>query len=1061
MVMDAVDYTMSTGGTEDLPSVEAQEYIIQNFGGSTTSTSGSIILINTRPGHIYDEEIKATIMALTDEIRTGSTGGTFDANVTVTTMYTALYDYTVVYIEVMAPLYSLASDLAVAIPYYLFNLPMAYWESFNDTQDALLMEYGTADLYYGNWLIENQSGGTIPEIDARTYEATYGEIEGLISHRPGLNETEIAALWLYFNYFTSSWNSTALNPAYAQHPSLRLHKAMLDGYSGFIEDPFIKAQGELFRLYLTTVHEEFDLTNYQDFHRISRFNDVIFQGILGSILSILPQEARDDCLLYYGAFYSRWNATDAAPSVSMFHGYADYAAEAVIDQAGPPASDLVQIYYFDLGWENRNDRAAIHRQTVHYLSQGTETDPWLVQEIMDLGLEPDPVEVSALASAIVANSTVADYPMVVLPLIPIVLVGGRNESTLMMVSFSVGGKTVSGVEHVQTLRDMTKEAFAGQSGVTHHITGMDPMTYDAEVAMEEDLAIIDPVAIIMILVLVGLFFRSLLAAGLPPAAIGIALGISFAILFLVAAYLFSVNYLVVTLMITATLGAGCDYCIFILSRYREERRNGKTKEEAVEEAVTWAGETVTTSALTVMIGFGSLFFASLEIVMSFGTLVIGIIIALLIALTLIPSLLSIFGDKVFWPSKHVPKPSKIGRRYFTHAADFSMKHAKVLLVAVLVLSVPAIYVVATTPTSYDFIETLPDCESKEGIISMEDTFGAGMISPTMVGLNMSGPVYSEGRDFNITMLDTIERMCLDLEEVPGIQKMFSPTRPYGQPIDYANLSQEHSVEAAQSLAVMHAMVGKGNNSVLINIIFIDNPYSDQTMGGIEDIRVIAGEVDQEQDEINAAYVGGGTAMMFDFASTMTDDFLTIIAIAIVLIYIVLMFVLGSVLNPLRSILTILLSIFWTLAITSLVFQWTMDMYLNFEVPLILMVICLGLGMDYDILLSTRIREEVHKGMTTNEAIKHSLLETGGIITTCGVVMASAFGSLMITGNPMLMQFGLALFVAILLDATIVRTYLVPAIMSLLGKWNWWAPKAIRRKHAETKPESQVKKESKG
>jgi RND superfamily putative drug exporter len=304
-------------------------------------------------------------------------------------------------------------------------------------------------------------------------------------------------------------------------------------------------------------------------------------------------------------------------------------------------------------------------------------------------------------------------------------------------------------------------------------------------------------------------------------------------------------------------------------------------------------------------------------------------------------------------------------------------------------------------------------------------------------------------------------MCVDLEEVPGIQKMFSPTRPYGQPIDYANLSQEHSVEAAQSLAVMHAMVGKGNNSVLINIIFVDNPYSDQAMGGIEDIRVIAAEVDQEQDGINAAYVGGGTAMMFDFASTMTDDFLTIIAIAIVLIYVVLMIVLGSVLNPLRSILTILLSIFWTLAITSLVFQWTMDMYLNFEVPLILMVICLGLGMDYDILLSTRIREEVHKGMTTNEAIKHSLLETGGIITTCGVVMASAFGSLMITGNPMLMQFGLALFVAILLDATIVRTYLVPAIMSLLGKWNWWAPKAIQRKHAETKPEGQAQKENKG
>ncbi len=171
---------------------------------------------------------------------------------------------------------------------------------------------------------------------------------------------------------------------------------------------------------------------------------------------------------------------------------------------------------------------------------------------------------------------------------------------------------------------------------------------------------------------------------------------------------------------------------------------------------------------------------------------------------------------------------------------------------------------------------------------------------------------------------------------------------------------------------------------MINIIFQENPFSDDAMDSILEMRDIAASAPDVEPLIEMVYVGGGTALMYDFASTMSIDFERIIALAIILIYIVLMFVLGSVLNPLRSILTILLSIFWTLAITSLVFQWTMDMYLNFQVPLILIVVCLGLGMDYDILLSTRIREEVHKGMSTNEAIKHSLLETGGIITACGV-----------------------------------------------------------------------------
>jgi len=252
------------------------------------------------------------------------------------------------------------------------------------------------------------------------------------------------------------------------------------------------------------------------------------------------------------------------------------------------------------------------------------------------------------------------------------------------------------------------------------------------------------------------------------------------------------------------------------------------------------------------------------------------------------------------------------------------------------------------------------------------------------------------------------------------------------------------VQAAQEIAVMQMMIGKGNTSALVTIVFQSDPFSQEAMKSITTIRAMAASVDRTEPAITAAYVGGGTASMYDIASSTTDDFLKIIAVAILLIYIVLMFVLGSVLNPLRSILTILLSISWTIAITSLIFQWGMGMYLNFLVPLILVVICLGLGMDYDILLSTRIREEVHKGMSTNEAIEHSMLNTGGIITACGVVMASAFGSLLLTGNPMLMQFGMALMVAILIDATIVRTYLVPAIMSLMGKWNWWAPKRIQR-----------------
>ncbi|MBR2092863.1 MAG: MMPL family transporter [Candidatus Methanomethylophilaceae archaeon] len=114
------------------------------------------------------------------------------------------------------------------------------------------------------------------------------------------------------------------------------------------------------------------------------------------------------------------------------------------------------------------------------------------------------------------------------------------------------------------------------------------------------------------------------------------------------------------------------------------------------------------------------------------------------------------------------------------------------------------------------------------------------------------------------------------------------------------------------------------------------------------------------------------------------------------------------------------------------------------IPLILLVICLGLGMDYDILLTTRIRENVLKGMSNDEAIHHAVTHTGSVITICGLIMGGAFGTLMLSSMVMLQQFGFALCFAILCDALIVRTYIVPAIMHLLGDLNWKGPRFMQK-----------------
>ena len=144
------------------------------------------------------------------------------------------------------------------------------------------------------------------------------------------------------------------------------------------------------------------------------------------------------------------------------------------------------------------------------------------------------------------------------------------------------------------------------------------------------------------------------------------------------------------------------------------------------------------------------------------------------------------------------------------------------------------------------------------------------------------------------------------------------------------------------------------------------------------------------------------------------------------------------------------SITWSFAATYLVFGNMMDKPILWMVPLILFIMLMGIGMDYNVFILTRIREEVHKGKDNTRAVIDAVDWTGGIITALALIMAGAFATMMLSSNVMLQEFGFCLSVAILLDAMIVRTYIVPAAMSLMGKRAWWAPGRLQREGREEK-----------
>jgi RND superfamily putative drug exporter len=206
---------------------------------------------------------------------------------------------------------------------------------------------------------------------------------------------------------------------------------------------------------------------------------------------------------------------------------------------------------------------------------------------------------------------------------------------------------------------------------------------------------------------------------------------------------------------------------------------------------------------------------------------------------------------------------------------------------------------------------------------------------------------------------------------------------------------------------------------------------------------------ENPDMIDAMWLTGGAIVMYEISGMVSREFLKVEILAVALIFILLFFVMKSYVTPIRSILTILMSVVWTVAMTHIIFGSILGEGVMWMIPIILIVVCLGLGMDYDILLTTRIKENrLYRGKSNDEAIRYAVTHSGSVITICGLIMGGAFGTLMLSSTTMLQEFGFALSFAILVDALLVRTYVVPAAMHLLGDWNWKGPKFMHAKIAK-------------
>ena len=392
------------------------------------------------------------------------------------------------------------------------------------------------------------------------------------------------------------------------------------------------------------------------------------------------------------------------------------------------------------------------------------------------------------------------------------------------------------------------------------------------------------------------------------------------------------------------------------------------------------------------------------------------------------------------------------RGYFYKAADFSIRHAKTVMVVAFVVSIPATYVFVTAETSFDFIEGMSSgVESSQGMVAMTEAFGAGRIMPTQIVLVMSTPVYLDG-NFSIDNLDAIDAVTSSVGDVENVKQATGTTNPQGPAIDYRNLSAMSPESRASQEALMLETVGLDGRTVLITVVLEAGPMTAESLDTIEAIRSLIAALSADDSALVSTdvYVGGATAVIYDLANDLNEQFTIMEIVVIIGIFIVLLVVLGAVLLSLFAIVSILLSISWAFAATVGIFGYALDQPILWIIPLILFIMLMGIGMDYNVFILTRIREEKHKGKSNREAIVESLDWTGGIITALAIIMGSAFSMMMISSTMMLREMGFALAFAIMLDAMVVRTYIVPAMMTTLGKWAWWAPGRLQREGRDEK-----------
>ncbi len=590
---------------------------------------------------------------------------------------------------------------------------------------------------------------------------------------------------------------------------------------------------------------------------------------------------------------------------------------------------------------------------------------------------------------------------------------------------------------INAIRQTALEAGLPETKV--FVTGASSITKDFLEKSEEDTKNSELAALPLIAIVLVFAFGALVAAGIP-----IAVGVVSITLTMAAVYgvtqLIEVSSFASAVVTMLGLGAGIDYALLMVNRFREELTKGHSPRVAAANTTRTAGRAVGFSGLTVAIAMAALLIPNLTFVRSMGIAgVLVVLMTVLVSTTAVPALLALIGDRVNSPRKLQFKTTSSGKGSFFWAN-----------VAEKVMQRPIPWVIGVV--AFILLIASPALNMKLGYTgafglssNVESRKGLELIRPLELGGSLDQfEIILETSDFR---QDRSKWRALDAEIASWDEARLVISPFLTSRADFSTDTDGNSLATLTNLT--ERSISKDRKYLRISVIPKDAVHPSEIPAWLVKLRGAA-----KNAGFDKVLLGGAPVGSQEFTNALVSAMPIAIIAVFIATFILLAIAFRSIVIPIKSIIMNSLTVAASYGIITLIFQngFMADFFniptdigaIDSSLPLVMFAVTFGLSMDYEIFLLSRVQEAHLSGMNTHDAVKSAVQSTAGVITSAALIMLIVFGAF-VSGDVVANKtIGLGLAVAVFLDATLVRLVLVPAVMMLAGEWNWWLPKRLAK-----------------